>query len=260
MLVVTYIHNFLAYKNLLKELVRRDVKTKYRRSVLGMLWSVLNPLGMMIIMSIVFSHVFRSNIENFPVYLMCGQVIFNFYNEASTVAMSSVLGNASLIKKVYVPKYLFPVSKVCSCFVNLVTSFIALVIVIVATGTKLSWTALLVFIPVIYVFVFSLGMGLMLSALVVTFRDLQHLYGILITAWMYMTPIFYPVDMLPEWVADLVRLNPLANFIEMFRDVILYNVVPSGILQAKCIVSCVVALGLGFWIFYKQQDTFILKV
>ena len=260
MLVVTYIHNFLAYKNLLKELVRRDVKTKYRRSVLGMLWSVLNPLGMMIIMSIVFSHVFRSNIENFPVYLMCGQVIFNFYNEASTVAMSSVLGNASLIKKVYVPKYLFPVSKVCSCFVNLVTSFIALVIVIVATGTKLSWTAVLVFIPVIYVFVFSLGMGLMLSALVVTFRDLQHLYGILITAWMYMTPIFYPVDMLPEWVADLVRLNPLANFIEMFRDVILYNVVPSGILQAKCIVSCVVALGLGFWIFYKQQDTFILKV
>lgn len=260
MLVVTYIHNFLAYKNLLKELVRRDVKTKYRRSVLGMLWSVLNPLGMMIIMSIVFSHVFRSNIENFPVYLMCGQVIFNFYNEASTVAMSSVLGNASLIKKVYVPKYLFPVSKVCSCFVNLVTSFIALVIVIVATGTKLSWTALLVFIPVIYVFVFSLGMGLMLSALVVTFRDLQHLYGILITAWMYMTPIFYPLDMLPEWVADLVRLNPLANFIEMFRDVILYNVVPSGILQAKCIVSCVVALGLGFWIFYKQQDTFILKV
>ena len=258
--MVTYIHNFLAYKNLLKELVRRDVKTKYRRSVLGMLWSVLNPLGMMIIMSIVFSHVFRYNIENFPVYLMCGQVIFNFYNEASTVAMSSVLGNASLIKKVYVPKYLFPVSKVCSCFVNLVTSFIALVIVIVATGTKLSWTALLVFIPVIYVFVFSLGMGLMLSALVVTFRDLQHLYGILITAWMYMTPIFYPVDMLPEWVADLVRLNPLANFIEMFRDVILYNVVPSGILQAKCIVSCVVALGLGFWIFYKQQDTFILKV
>ena len=258
--MATYIHNFLAYKNLLKELVRRDVKTKYRRSVLGMLWSVLNPLGMMIIMSIVFSHVFRSNIENFPVYLMCGQVIFNFYNEASTVAMSSVLGNASLIKKVYVPKYLFPVSKVCSCFVNLVTSFIALVIVIVATGTKLSWTALLVFIPVIYVFVFSLGMGLMLSALVVTFRDLQHLYGILITAWMYMTPIFYPVDMLPGWVADLVRLNPLANFIEMFRDVILYNVVPSGILQAKCIVSCVVALGLGLWIFYKQQDTFILKV
>ena len=180
--MVTYIHNFLAYKNLLKELVRRDVKTKYRRSVLGMLWSVLNPLGMMIIMSIVFSHVFRSNIVNFPVYLMCGQIMFNFYNEASTVAMSSILGNAALIKKVYVPKYLFPVSKVCSCFVNLVTSFIALVIVIVATGTKLSWTALLVFIPVIYVFVFSLGMGLMLSALVVTFRDLQHLYGVLITA------------------------------------------------------------------------------
>ena len=114
----TYIHNFLLYKDLLKELVRRDVKTKYRRSVLGILWSVLNPLGMMIIMSIVFSHVFRANIENFPVYLMCGQLIFNFFNEASTIAMSAILGNAALIKKVYVPKYLFPVSKVCSCFVN----------------------------------------------------------------------------------------------------------------------------------------------
>ena len=190
----TYIHNFLAYKELLKELVRRDVKTKYRRSFLGIMWSVLNPLGMMIIMSIVFSHVFRANIENFPVYLMCGQVIFNFFNEASTVAMSSILGNAALIKKVYVPKYLFPMSKVCSCFVNLLTSFIALLIVIVATGTPLTWTVILLVFPVLYVFLFSLGMGLLLSALVVTFRDLQHLYGVLITAWMYLTPIFYPIE------------------------------------------------------------------
>ena len=124
----TYIHNFLAYRELLKELVNRDIKIKYRGSVLGILWSVLNPLGMMIIMSIVFSHVFRGNIENFPVYLMCGQIIFNFYNEASTVAMGSILGNAALIRKVYVPKYLFPMSKVCSCFVNLLTSFIALLL------------------------------------------------------------------------------------------------------------------------------------
>lgn len=258
--MLTYIHNFLAYKQLLKELVSRDVKTKYRRSVLGMLWSVLNPLGMMIIMSIVFSHVFRGNIQNFPVYLMCGQIIFNFYNEASTVAMGSVLGNASLIKKVYVPKYLFPMSKVCSCFVNLLTSFIALVIVIVATRTPLSWTVILFVLPVAYVFLFSLGMGLLLSALVVTFRDLQHLYGVLITAWMYLTPIFYPVDILPDWVQQLVRLNPLANIIEMFRDVVMYGIVPSGILQFKCAFSCIVVLVLGFVVFYKQQDTFILKV
>lgn len=256
----TYIHNFLLYKDLLKELVRRDVKTKYRRSVLGILWSVLNPLGMMIIMSIVFSHVFRANIENFPVYLMCGQLIFNFFNEASTIAMSAILGNASLIKKVYVPKYLFPVSKVCSCFVNLVTSFIALVIVIIATGTPLSWTVILVVLPVLYVFLFSLGMGLLLSALVVTFRDLQHLYGVLITAWLYLTPIFYPIDMLPDWVKHIVHMNPIANIIEMFRDVVMYGVVPSAMLQVKCLGSCAIVMVLGLWVFYKQQDTFILKV
>ena len=256
----TYIHNFLLYKDLLKELVRRDVKTKYRRSVLGILWSVLNPLGMMIIMSIVFSHVFRANIENFPVYLMCGQLIFNFFNEASTIAMSAILGNAALIKKVYVPKYLFPVSKVCSCFVNLVTSFIALVIVIIATGTPLSWTVILVVLPVLYVFLFSLGMGLFLSALVVTFRDLQHLYGVLITAWLYLTPIFYPIDMLPNWVKHIVHMNPIANIIEMFRDVVMYGIVPSGILQVKCLGACAIVMALGLWVFYKQQDTFILKV
>lgn len=228
--------------------------------MLGILWSVLNPLGMMIIMSIVFSHVFRANIENFPVYLMCGQLIFNFFNEASTIAMSAILGNASLIKKVYVPKYLFPVSKVCSCFVNLVTSFIALVIVIIATGTPLSWTVILVVLPVLYVFLFSLGMGLLLSALVVTFRDLQHLYGVLITAWLYLTPIFYPIDMLPDWVKHIVHMNPIANIIEMFRDVVMYGVVPSAMLQVKCLGACAIVMVLGLWVFYKQQDTFILKV
>ena len=258
--MATYIHNFLAYKELLKELVSRDVKTKYRRSILGMLWSVLNPLGMMIIMSIVFSQVFRANIENFPVYLMCGQVIFNFFNEASTVAMGSILGNSALIKKVYVPKYLFPMSKICSCFVNLVTSFIALTIVIVATGTPVSWTIVLFFMPIIYIFLFSLGMGLLLSALVVTFRDLQHLYGVLMTAWTYLTPIFYPIEMLPGWVRTIVSLNPLTNIIEMLREVVMYGMVPSVLLHVKCIIPCFVVMVLGLWVFYKQQDTFILKV
>lgn len=256
----TYIHNFLAYRELLKELVNRDIKIKYRGSVLGILWSVLNPLGMMIIMSIVFSHVFRGNIENFPVYLMCGQIIFNFYNEASTVAMGSILGNAALIRKVYVPKYLFPMSKVCSCFVNLLTSFIALLLVIVFTGTKLTWFALLIVIPIFYIFLFSLGMGLLLSALVVEFRDLIHLYGVLLTAWMYLTPIFYPVDILPVWVRTIVELNPLTNIIMILRELIMYGTLPGMMLHVKCIISCLIVLVVGVVVFHKQQDTFILKV
>ena len=145
------IENFKKYKPLLFELVSRDLKTKYRRSVLGVLWTVLNPLGMMLVMTVVFSTVFRQNIENFPVYLMCGQLVFNFFNEASNMAMTSILGNASLIKKVYVPKYLFPLSRVCSSLVNMLTSFIALIIVIIVTRTPVTWTIITAVFPVLYV-------------------------------------------------------------------------------------------------------------
>ena len=258
--VKTYIHNFIAYKELLKELVQRDIRIKYRRSFLGMLWSVLNPLGMMIIMTLVFSHVFRAGIDNFPVYLMCGQVIFNFFNEATTMAMQSILGNAPLIRKVYLPKYLFPMSKVCSCFVNLLTSCIALALVVVVTRTPLTWKLVLFVFPILYVFLFSLGIGILLSAVVVTFRDLQHLYGVIITGLTYLTPIFYPIEILPGWVKTLVEMNPLTSFVEMFRDAVLYGVVPGMELHIRCTAACVVALVLGIWSFIKQQDTFILKV
>lgn len=255
-----FIHNFIDYKGLLSELIRRDVKIKYRRSVLGMLWSVLNPLGMMIIMTIVFSQVFRGGVENFPVYLMCGQIIFNFFSESTSMAMGSILGNASLIKKVYLPKYLFPTAKVCSSFVNLLTSFIALAIVMLATRSTINVTILLFILPILYVFFFSLGMGILLSAIVVTFRDTQHFYGILLTGWMYLTPIFYTVDILPNWVRKIVYYNPLANMVEMLREVVLYGTLPSLKLHLLCGSSCVIVLALGLWVFYKQQDSFILKV
>lgn len=135
-----YIDTFMRYRSLLTELVSRDLKTKYRRSALGFMWSVLNPLGMMAVLTIVFSTVFQQAIPNFPVYLMCGQLTFNFFNEASNMAMTSVLDNAPLIKKVYVPKYLFPLSRVCSSLVNMLTSFVALMIVILITRTPITWT------------------------------------------------------------------------------------------------------------------------
>ena len=202
------LENFKKYLPLLQQFVKRDFKTKYRRSVLGILWSVLNPLGMMLVMTVVFSHLFRAGIENFPVYLMCGQLVFNFYNEASNSAMNSIIWNGALIKKVYIPKYLLPMSSVCTSLVNLLTSFIALIIV----------------------------------------------------AWMYLTPIFYPVSMLPEWVAKIVNLNPLTAYVEMIRDVILYCQVPSLALNLRCLLTSVIVLLLGALIFSKKQNTFILKI
>lgn len=250
----------MKYRTLLKELVIRDIKIKYRRSILGLLWTVLNPLLMMVILTVVFSTMFKNDIENFSVYLMCGQVIFNFYSESTSTAMSSIVGSAGLIKKVYVPKYLFPLSKVLSCFVNLVSSVIALTIVMVVTRTPVNGTIILAIIPIVYVLVFSMGVSLMLASLTVFFRDILHLYSVLVTAWMYLTPIFYPLSTLPENLQRLISYNPLANFIELFREVVLYGKIPSLALNIRCIIPCVIVMFLGTFIFYKQQDKFILKL
>ncbi|MBQ5445666.1 MAG: ABC transporter permease [Lachnospiraceae bacterium] len=259
--------NTKKYLPLLKELVSRDVKIKYRRSFLGMMWTVLNPLGMMVVMTIVFSTFFKQAIPHFPVYLMCGQLIFNFFSEASNMGMSSIIGNAGLIKKVYVPKYFFPISRVLSSFVNLVTSFIALLIVIIVTRTPVHLTMLLVIFPVIYVLLFSMGVGLILSAIVVSFRDMIHLYGVLLTAWMYLTPIFYPTSMLEGANTRVARLalfivthNPLTLFVDMMRDVILYNNIPTLMDHVKCGSICLVVVAIGLFVFKKLQDGFILKI
>ena len=191
---------------------------------------------------------------------MCGQLIFNFFNEASNMAMTSILGNASLIKKVYVPKYLFPLSRVCSSLVNMLTSFIALIIVIIVTRTPVTWTIITAVFPVLYVSAFAFGVGLILATVVVTFRDLQHLYGVLITAWTYLTPIFYPISMLPESIGHLIKLNPITSFVELLRYAVLYDSLAPLKYHAYSIAWCVLVVGLGLYIFNKKQDNFILKL
>ena len=260
MLVVTYIHNFLAYKNLLKELVRRDVKTKYRRSVLGMLWSVLNPLGMMIIMSIVFSHVFRSNIENFPVYLMCGQVIFNFYNEASTVAMSSVLGNASLIKKVYVPKYLYPLSTVIYNYIIFLISLVVLAIVGVILGVKPTIYLLQAPVALIIILILSYGSGMFLATIGVFFRDIEYLWSVALMLIMYTCAIFYyPSKLLKSGWAWILKFNPLYCTIQIFRSAIFGEPMYAPYVIYAAAFSVVITI-IGLVCFKKKQDNFILYI
>lgn len=255
-----YIDNFLKFKPLLTELVSRDIKIKYRRSVLGVLWTVLNPLCMMIILSIVFSNIFKFDIENFPLYVLSGQVIFNFFNEATTSSMTSILGNASLIKKVYVPKYLFVFSRIASSFINLLASFSALLLVMVATRAELHWQMVLSIIPLIMVVGFSLGIGLILAALTVRFRDIMHLYSVFTTGLMYLTPVIYPMSMLSDTIKKIVMINPLTNYLLMFRDVMFNNTIPTLGSIVLGVAEMVLAIVLGLWLFYKKQDEFILDL
>ena len=255
-----YIENFLKYRYLLRELVSRDIKTKYRRSVLGLLWTVLNPMLMMLVLTVVFSRLFRFDIENFPVYLLCGQLIFSYFADSSANAMSAIIQNASLIKKVYVPHYMFPLSRVASSLISLLASYCALIVVMLVTRTPLHYSILLSPMPILFVAFFSTGAGLFLSSLVVQFRDIVHLYSVFLTALMYATPIFYPITILPPRVRQVVELNPLTLFIEMFRGLMIHNILPTPFVLLKCTVFCIVSLGIGLYAFYKRHDAFIMYI
>ncbi|MDR6720355.1 ABC transporter permease [Paenibacillus sp. 2003] len=257
---MTYFKNFWRYKGLLWEFVIRDLKIKYRRSFLGYLWSLLNPLLMMVVLSAVFSNLFKFDIPNFPIYLLSGQIIFGFFSEATTNSMNSIIGSGGLIKKVYVPKYIFPVSRVVSSFITLLFSLLAILIVILVTKVKVTFMFLLFPIPLIYVFIFSLGIGLILSVMAVYFRDVLHLYTVLLSAWTYLTPIFYPVSVVPDYVKSIIYANPMYYYVEAFRDIILYNRFPSFHTHFMCIIFSFSALVIGLVIFYKNQRKFVMHI
>lgn len=257
-IIEPYFSTMGRYKYLLYYLVRRDFVTRYRRSFLGVIWSVLNPLLTMIILAVVFSYVFRFEIENFPLYLISGQLIFFFFAGATSDAMSAVTGSQAIIKKVYVPKYLFPLAKVASSCVNLAFSLIAFVLVFVFTRAQLHWTLFLVPIPIIYTFLFALGIGLFLSAIAVFFQDLIYLYSVFITMLTYFTPIFYPVDILPPTVARIMGLNPMYHFIDYMRSLALHGVVPGLWSNIVCLGFSLLALCVGAYTFMTKQDKFVL--
>jgi len=258
--IITALGHFKNYKSLLKELVFRDLKVKYRRSFLGYLWSLLNPLLMMVVMTVVFSYMFRFDIPNFPLYLICGNTLWTFFNESTNMAMRSVLDNGSLIRKVYIPKFIFPISRVLSSFVTMSFSLVAIVIVMAFTKVPLTPAMLAFPIPLFFLLLFSMGIGMILSALSVYFRDIVHLYGVLTLAWMYFTPIFYPITALPEQVAFMVKFNPMYHYITFFRELVLYGKMPGWAIWTGSILAGVVSMALGLVIFRKMQKNFILYV
>lgn len=251
---------FRRFTPLLRELVVRDIKVRYRHSALGLVWTVLNPLLMMVVITIVFSTLFKQNIPNFPIYYLSGSLIFAFNSESTTTALNSIISNASLIKKVYIPKYLFPLSNVLSGLVNLGFSLIAMFIVMLITDAPFHATLLLLPIPIFYTFLFSVGLGILLSAVTVFFRDIAHFYSVFILAWTYFTPIFYPVEILPDAAMKLMQLNPMYHLVSYMRSIVLYGVFPSLKENLLCLCLGLLMLALGLFVFYKKQDKFVLYV
>lgn len=252
---------FTKYRFLLKQLVSKEFKLKYRRSYLGIAWSLINPFLTMIVISAVFSYMFRFNIPNFPAYLILGQITFNFFSEASQLSLLSIVNSGQLIKKVYMPKYIFPLSRVVSSFVNYLLTFIPAIIVLLYYKI---WpnSLTIIYLPLflVYYSVFTYGIGLILASLDVFMRDIQHLYGVFITALAYATPIFYSIDNLSPKMKSLMQFNPIYHFITYIRQILFYHVCPTVLENVICIALALLSLTIGMVVFLKKQKKFILYI
>lgn len=258
---VKFVHMLNRYSFLMKQLVSRDFKTKYKRSVLGVLWSFLNPLLTMAVQYAVFSKLFRFNIPNYPVYLLTGIVFFNGFSDATSQAMYAIVGNSSLITKVYVPKYIYPIAKVLSTSINLLFSLIPLMIVSLWTGVKITPALLMVPFGLICIIAFTIGVSFALSSAMVFFRDIQFLWGVFTMIWMYATPIIYSLSILEGTIMyKLQALNPMYHYITFFRTLIIAGTSPEPAEYLFCIGFAVVALLFGGLLFRKTQDKFVLYI
>lgn len=248
------------YRFLIKQLVGRDFKTKYKRSFFGVFWSFLNPLLTMLVQYTVFSTLFKSDIPNFPAYLLTGIVMFNFFNESTSLGLTAITGNASLITKVYVPKLIYPLSRVLSSTVNFLLSLLPLFVVLLITGVRLNKAALLLPFPIVCLLLFCIGISLLLSTLMVFFRDMQFLWGVLTMIWMYATPIFYPESIIPQRFMALYKMNPMYHFIRFVRIILIEGVSPEPKAYLLCLIAAAIPLSVGLLVFRRQENKFILSL
>ena len=254
---------------ILKQLVTKDFKIKYRRSVLGVAWSVLNPLLMMVVMSIVFSTIFAQGRngsvtpELYPLYLIVGNVTFSVMSESTNQALMSIIWASSLLKKVKVHRWVFPVQKVLFSLVNFSFSLVAVALVMLFFRVVPTWHLILLPVCLLLLMCFCMGLGVMLSALAVFFRDVMHLWTVVITAWMYLTPIFWTTDYISQmahWIQVLVVVNPMYNYLQFMRDIFLFNTVPSALTFGLCVAWAILALAIGYTVFHKTEHKFILYI
>ncbi|MBR5225949.1 MAG: ABC transporter permease [Clostridia bacterium] len=250
----------LRYDFLIKQLILRDFKTKYKRSTLGVAWSFLNPLMTMCVQYIVFSKLFRSDIPNYAVYLLTGIVFMNFFNEAVSMGMTSITGNASLIKKVYMPKYIYPIARVISSLINFVIALIPLMLVMMLNGLWPRPALLLLLFDIICLVGFITGMGLLLTTAMTFFQDTQFLWGVVSMMWMYLTPVFYPESIIPEKLLTLYHMNPMYQYVTFARICIIDGVSPEPMAYLWCILSSAAVFVLGVVVFKKHQDQFVLHL
>lgn len=264
---------FRKYKNLLGELTKKNVKLKYRSSWLGILWSFLQPLLNMVVLAVVFGGIFGKKSDQivcYPVYLFTGRLLFSFFTSSTKQAMTSFRRNQAIIKKVYVPKYMYPLSSILSNFVTFAISLLCLICVWIffkvtgwsgGSGLEITWYALLCWVPMILLLIFSTGVGLILSVVSVYFRDVEYIWDVVCQLLFYMVPILYHLSTIDtKWIRFVIKVNPLYSMIELFRHCVLYGQIMSWQLLLYATAVSLLTLLIGILFFNKKSDDIIFHL
>lgn len=268
--MIDFIRSFLGgedrkqYLFVIRELTSREIKRKYARSFLGVIWSVLNPLLTMVVMTMIFSYMFRRSIANFPVYYLTGQTFWALFSTATNTSVSSLVDNRNLLMKVKLPKQIFVLSRIYTAFVNFGYSLLAfaLIVLIYVFRGKIVLSAVIFLLPfdIVFSLLFAVGVAYILSIIYVFFADIKYLYSILLTLWMYASAIFYPVDQLPDVIGHLIGYNPVYVSIAFARVIILDGDIPAMGLWIKLIIYGIGSFLIGYYIFKKNENGVMQKI
>ena len=245
---------------LFEELVKRDFKKKYKRTVLGMAWSVLSPLLTLLVMRMVFTQFFGRNMAHYTIYLFCGNLVFSYFNEATSQGMTSLMGNAAIFSKVNVPKYLFLFSKNVQTLINFGLTLVVFFLFCILDNIVFTWKLIFLIYPVALLVLFNIGVGLILSALFVFFRDIQYLWSVFTQLLMYMSAIFYTIDQYSHTVQCIFLLNPVYLFIRYFRKIVIEATIPTVWFHLLMLMDVALALGVGCWMYKKYNTRFLYYV
>lgn len=248
------------HRFILEELVKRDFKKKYKRSILGIGWSILSPLLTLLVMNLVFSYIFGNEIEHYIIYLFCGNLVYSYFNESTSQGMTSLMSNANIFTKINVPKYLFLLSKNLQTLINFGLTLIVFFIFCIFDGIAFTWAFFALIIPILCLVIFNIGIGMILSALFVFFRDIQYLWSVFTLLLMYMSAIFYNVAEFPEHIQALFHINPVFVYIKYFRVVVLDGAVPGIGLHLLAVGYAIVAIGIGALIYKTKNHRFLYYV
>lgn len=246
-----------SYREMMYNLVRKDLRTRYKGSFLGFLWTFINPLLQLIVYSIVFSIIMRVNVDKFYIYLFVALIPWLFFTTSIQNGATSILASKDLVKKIYFPRLIIPLSTVNAAFMNMIFSMVIVFAALILSGIGLSWYIVMLPIIMILEYLLALGLAFIFSSLNVYFRDLEHILGIITMAWFYLTPIVYTTDMIPEEYLGLFYLNPMTNIVIAYRDILYYQQMPNFSTLWGILIWSIVFIVVGYVLFQKLQKNFV---